>query len=126
MVGLVAGNIRHRRPEGKHSWGSTTSREGAMSDLLHDARDLRQKLYRLEVLLEVEKGGRRRAWLTRGDDQDRAAALRRLVKAGLIEAADTSGYRVTSEGREFLNDVRAKVGRQGQLDGTRADEIDFA
>lgn len=97
-----------------------------MSDLLHDARDLRQKLYRLEVLLEVEKGRRRRAWLTRADDQDRAAALRRLVKAGLIESTETSGYRLTSEGREFLTDVRAKVGRQGQLDWTRADEIDFA
>lgn len=97
-----------------------------MSDLLHDARDLRQKLYRLEVLLEVEKGGRRRAWLTRGDDQDRAAALRRLVKVGLIERADATSYRVTSEGREFLIDVRAKVNRQGQLDWMRVDEIDFA
>ena len=32
-----------------------------MSDLLHGARDLRQKLYRLEVLLEIEKGGRSRS-----------------------------------------------------------------
>jgi len=32
-----------------------------MSDLLSDARDLRQKLYRLEVLLQIEKGRRRRA-----------------------------------------------------------------
>jgi hypothetical protein len=97
-----------------------------MSDLLHDARDLRQKLYRLEVLLEIEKGGRRRAWLTRGADQDRETALRRLVKTGLIERTETTGYRLTSEGRLFLTDVRAKVGRQGPLDWTRADEIDFA
>jgi len=30
---------------------------GAMSDLLSDARDLRQKLYRLEVLLQIEGAG---------------------------------------------------------------------
>ncbi len=29
-----------------------------MSDLLNDARELRQKLHRLEVLLEIEKGPR--------------------------------------------------------------------
>ena len=28
---------------------------GAMSDLLGDARELRQKLYRLEVLLQIER-----------------------------------------------------------------------
>ena len=30
-----------------------------MSDLLGSARELRQKLYRLEVLLDVEKGRRK-------------------------------------------------------------------
>ena len=96
-----------------------------MSDLLNDARDLRQKLYRLELLLEIEKGGRRRAWHTRAD-QDRETAIRRLVKTGLIERTEPTGYRLTSEGRLFLTDVRAKVGGQGPLDWTRADEIDFA
>ena len=33
-----------------------------MSDLLSDARELRQKLHRLEVLLEIEKGPRARSW----------------------------------------------------------------
>lgn len=37
---------------------------GAMSDLLSDARDLRQRLYRLEVLLQIEKGRRSRTWFT--------------------------------------------------------------
>ena len=52
--------------------------------------------------------------------------MRTTVKTGLIERAETTGYRLTSEGRLFLTDVRAKVGRQGPLDWTRADEIDFA
>jgi hypothetical protein len=61
-----------------------------VSDDLHgSARDLRQKLYRLEVLLDIEKGR------VGGDgmagealrDVERAAALSRLVESGLIEAA---------------------------------------
>ena len=35
-----------------------------MSDLLNDARQLRQKMYNLEVLLEIEKGGQRRTWFS--------------------------------------------------------------
>jgi DNA-binding PadR family transcriptional regulator len=101
----------------------------AMSDLLGDARDLRQKLYRLEVLLHIEKGRRSGSWFTgkTPEDPQRAGAMRKLVKAGLIEAAPSpTHFRLTSEGREFLKDVRAKVGAHGELDWTRADEIDFS
>jgi hypothetical protein len=100
-----------------------------MSDLLSDARDLRQKLYRLEVLLQIEKGRRSRTWFTgkAPEDPQRAVAMRKLVKAGLIEAAPPPlHFRLTPEGRDFLKDVRAKVGAHGELDWTRADEIDFS
>ena len=60
---------------------------GAMSDLLHGARDLRQKLYRLEVLLEIEKGGRSRIAGKAPHAAERAAAIKRLTDAGFIEAA---------------------------------------
>jgi len=100
-----------------------------MSDLLSHARDLRQKLYRLEVLLQVEKGGRGRSWFAgkAPEDGERAAAMKKLVKAGLIEAAPPpTHFRLTPDGWEFLKDVRAKVGAHGALDWTHADEIDFS
>src|SRR4249920_944090 len=102
---------------------------GAMSDLLGDARDLRQKLYRLEVLLQVEQGRRSRSWFTgkAPEDPQQAAAMKRLSKAGLIEAVPPPiHFRLTPEGREFLKDIRSKVGAGGELDWTRADEIDFS
>jgi hypothetical protein len=102
---------------------------GAVSDLLHDARQLRQKLHRLEVLLEIEKGGRSRSWFGGRTSQavERAAAIRRLTETGLIEtAAPPAHFRLTPEGREFLQDLRAKIGGGGPLDWTHADEIDFS
>jgi hypothetical protein len=101
----------------------------AMSDLLSDARDLRQKLYRLELLLHIEKKRRSRGWFSPGtaEDPERATATRKLARAGLIEAAPPPvHFRLTPAGREFLKDVRAKVGAGGELDWTRADEIDFS
>jgi hypothetical protein len=98
-----------------------------MSDLLHDARELRQKLHRLEVLLEIEKGGRSRSWFTGKAPQtvERTAAIKRLTETGLIEpAAPPARWRLTSEGREFLQDLRAKIGGGGPLDWTRVDEVD--
>ena len=100
-----------------------------MSDLLSDARDLRQKLYRLEVLLQVEKGRRSRGWFAgkAAEDPEHATAMKRLAKSGLIEPAPPpANFRLTLEGREFLKDIRAKVGARGELDWTRADEIDFS
>jgi len=101
-----------------------------MSDLLGSARELRQKLYRLEVLLDVEKGGRgrpSRAAKNPAKDPERAAALKRLVASGLIEAdGRPDQYRLTSDGFEFLKDVRSKVGSAGALNWMRADEIDFS
>lgn len=100
---------------------------GAMSDLLHGARDLRQKLYRLEVLLEIEKDGRSRITGKAPQAAERAAAIKRLTDTGLIEAAaPPASFRLTPEGREFLKDVRTKVGAGDALDWTRADEIDFS
>lgn len=100
-----------------------------MSDLLHGARDLRQKLHRLEVLLEIEKGGRSRSWYAGKTPEaaERAAAIRRLTESGLVEAAaPPAHFRLTPTGRDFLKDVRAKVGAGDALDWTRADEIDFS
>lgn len=101
-----------------------------MSDDLHgSARDLRQKLYRLEVLLDIEKGR------VGGDgmagealrDVERAAALSRLVESGLIEAAPPpEHFRLKPDGRDFLKAVRSKVAFQGMVDWTRVDEIDFS
>ena len=100
---------------------------GAMSDLLHGARDLRQKLYRLEVLLEIEKGGRSRITGKAPQAAEWAAAIKRLTNTGLIEAAaPPASFRLKPEGREFLKDVRTKVGAGDALDWTRADEIDFS
>jgi len=100
-----------------------------MSDLLDDARELRRKLHRLEVLLEIEKGPRARGWFegTAPHDVERPAAIKRLTDTGLIEAAPPPDhFRVTADGWEFLKDVRAKVGAAGGLDWTRVDEIDFS
>jgi hypothetical protein len=97
-----------------------------MSDLLHDARQLRQKLYHLEVLLEIEKGGRGRFTGKAGKTAERAAAIKRLTETGLIEAVSAARFQLTTTGREFLHDMRAKIGAGGPLDWTRADEIDFS
>src|SRR5678816_1982657 len=100
-----------------------------MSDLLSDARDLRQKLYRLEVLLQIEKGRRRRGWFTgeAPEDPQRAAAMKRLSKTGLIETAPPPNhFRLTPEGRAFLKDVRAGPVQLPLSADLGADEIDFS
>lgn len=100
-----------------------------MADLLNDARELRQKLHRLEILLEIEKSPRSRSWFAgqAPPDAERAAAVKRLADAGLIEPAPSPDhFRVTAAGWEFLKDVRTKVGAGGNLDWTRVDEIDFS
>ena len=107
----------------------TVKRGAPMSDLLGSARELRQKLYRLEVLLDIEKGRRKpsRGAKSPANDAERAAALKRLVASGLIEADGApSQFRLTSDGFEFLKAVRSKVGSAGALDWMRADEIDFS
>ncbi|HXJ82257.1 MAG TPA: hypothetical protein VMS64_26695 [Candidatus Methylomirabilis sp.] len=100
-----------------------------MSDLLNNARELRQKLYRLEVLLEIEKGGRSRSWFAGKTSQsaERTQAIKRLTETGLVEAAaPPAHFRLTSQGFEFLQDLRAKIGAGGPLDWMHADEIDFS
>ena len=99
-----------------------------MSDLLDGARDLRQKIYHLEVLLEIEKGAQSRGWFASKAPHaaERDAAIKRLTATGLIESSDApEHFRLTSEGREFLQDLRGKVGAGNALDWTHADEIDF-
>ena len=100
-----------------------------MSDLLDGARELRQKLFRLEVLLEIDKGGQRRSWFSgkTGQSTERAAAIKRLVESGLVEAADPPAhFKLTVDGHEYVQDLRAKLGAGRALDWTRADEIDFS
>lgn len=100
-----------------------------MSDLLRDARQLRQRLYRLELLLEVERGREGRSWFEgkSPEDVERAAALKRLSDTGLLETAPPPDhFRLTPDGRDFLKEVRAKVTAHGAVDWTRADEIDFS
>jgi len=99
-----------------------------MSDLLDGARELRQKIYHLEVLLEIEKGARSRGWFASKAPHaaERDAAIKRLTSTGLVEPSDAAAhFRLTSEGREFLQDLRRKVGAGNPLDWTHADEIDF-
>src|SRR5262245_41994107 len=101
----------------------------AMSDLLDGARDFRQKLFRLEILLEIQKGGRSRSWFAGKTpaSTERSAAIKRLIETGLIERADPpTHFRVTADGHEFIRDLRAKVGAGRALDWGRADEIDFS
>ncbi len=100
-----------------------------MSDLLRGAQEFREKLYRLEVLLEIEKGDKSRSWFgsKAPEARERTAAIKRLTESGLVEPADPPAhYRLTAEGWEFLRDVRAKVGGGAALDWTRSDEIDFS
>ncbi len=100
-----------------------------MADLLGSARDLRQKLLCLEVLLEIQKGGRSRAWFTSKAPAaaERSAAIKRLTDIGLVEPAGAPAhFKLTAEGHEFVRDLRAKVGAGRALDWTRADEIDFS
>ena len=100
-----------------------------MSDLLSDARELRQKLHRLEVLLEIEKGPRARGWFEgkTPNDVERPAAIKRLIDTGLIEAVPPPDhFGVTAKGWDFLQVVRAMGGAAGGLDWTRVDEIDFS
>lgn len=100
-----------------------------MSDLLRSAQGFRQKLYHLELLLEIEKSAKGRSWFAgkAPRTKERAAAIRKLATSGLIEPAERPAhFRLTAEGWEFLRDVRAKVGAGGALDWTRADEIDFS
>jgi hypothetical protein len=87
-----------------------------MSDLLGDARGLRQRLYRLEVLLQLEGARQSRSWFTgkTPEDPERTAAPPPIH------------FRLTPDGRDFLKDVCAKVCAHGALDWTRADEIDFS
>jgi hypothetical protein len=102
---------------------------GVMSDLLGNAREFRKKLHCLEVLLEIEKGGRSRSWFggKTPESLERAAAIKKLTRTGLVEATDPpASFRLTPEGRAFLQDVRAKVGAGDALDWSRADEIDFS
>ena len=100
-----------------------------MSDLLDGARELRQKLFRLEVLLEIDRGGQKPRWFSgkTGQSGERAAAIKRLVEAGLVEPAEPPvHFKLTVAGHEYVQDLRAKFGAGRALDWSRADEVDFS
>src|SRR5205809_391343 len=95
----------------------------------------RQKLKRLEVLEAVEKAGRTREWFegetSQMKDEDRGQATKDLLQIGLIE--EVGGYpqqhpqpfRLTARGRAFLENVRARIGKDSSIDWKRVNEIEF-
>jgi len=58
------------------------------ADLLDQTKELRQKLYMLEALLQIEKGRRTKEWFEgkAPEDHERPEAVKRLLETGLIEA----------------------------------------
>ncbi len=99
-----------------------------MLDLLIEARELRRKLYCLEVLIQIEKGKRSKDWFAgrAPKDSERPKAVKRLSRTGLIEAAPSPHhFRLTSAGEAFLANVRAKIAAEGRVDWTRVNEVDF-
>ena len=99
-----------------------------MADLLDQTKELRQKLYMLEALLQIEKGRRTTEWFEgkAPEDHERPEAVKRLLETGLIEAEPSPGhFRLAPGGRIFLSNVRARIGDEGKIDWTRVNQIDF-
>ena len=98
----------------------------------------RQKLRRMEVLRAADKEERTREWfegkVPEGDinREDRGQATRDLLEIGLLEKDDLyprarhpNPYRLTPQGRTFLNDVVEKIGKGKSIDWKRVKEIEF-
>ena len=98
----------------------------------------RQKLRRMEVLRAADKEERTREWfegkVPEGDINrgDRGQATRDLLEIGLLEKDDLyprarhpNPYRLTPQGRTFLNDVVEKIGKGKSIDWKRVKEIEF-
>jgi len=98
----------------------------------------RQKLRRMEVLRAADKEARTREWFegkvpeSDTNRQDRGQATRDLLDLGLLEkdglyprARHPNFYCLTPQGRTFLKDVMAKIGKGNSIDWKRVREIEF-
>jgi hypothetical protein len=65
-------------------------------------------------------------WRSKRVGEAGAGSRERSRKTPTEPAPPPVHFRLTPEGRDFLRDVRAKVGAGDGLDWTRADEIDFS
>ena len=92
----------------------------------------RQKLRRMEVLLAAHREGRTTEWFEgkvparNMNSKDRGQATRDLVENGLLEKDDLypraghpHPYRLTPQGRTFLEDVLKKIGKGNNIDWKR-------
>jgi hypothetical protein len=98
----------------------------------------RQKLRRMEVLRAADKEARTQEWFegkvpTEDENrEDRGQATRDLVAMGLLErdnlypqARHPHPYRLTPQGKTFLNEVAKKIGKGNSIDWKRVKEIEF-
>ena len=88
----------------------------------------RQKLEMLEVLIAVEKEARTRDWFVK----DRKEATPYLLQIGFIKedksypgALHPQPFRLTEGGGAFLENVRARIGENGNINWHRLNEIEF-
>ena len=92
----------------------------------------------MEVLRAADKEARTREWfdgkvpVTDINREDRGQATRDLLGMGLLEKDDlyprarhSNPYRLTPQGRAFLNDVMMKIGKGNSIDWKRIREIEF-
>ena len=98
----------------------------------------RQKLRRMEVLRAADKEARTREWFEGKDPesdtnrQDRGQATRDLLDLALLEKdglyprpRHPNPYCLTPQGRTFLKEVMAKIGKGNSIDWKRVREIEF-
>ena len=98
----------------------------------------RQKLRRMEVLRAADKEARTREWFEGKvpekdmNREDRGQATRDLLDLGLLEkdncdprARHLRLYRLTPQGRTFLEGVINKIGKGERIDWSRVKEIEF-
>ena len=98
----------------------------------------RQKLRRMEVLRAADKEVRTREWFDGKvpekdmNKEDRGQATRDLLDLGLLEKdglyprpRHPNPYCLTPQGRTFLKDVMAKIGKGNSIDWKRVREIEF-
>src|SRR3989442_14820710 len=94
----------------------------------------RQKLKRLEILLAAEKEARSREWFegkVPSRDEDKEEAAKDLLQIGLTEKVEgylqqhPHPFRLTVRGRAFLENVRARIGENDNVNWQRLNEIEF-
>ena len=98
----------------------------------------RQKLRRMEVLRAADKEVRPQEWFEGKvpekdtNREDRGQATRDLLHMGLLEKDNLyprprhrNPYCLTPQGRTFLKDVVAKIGKGNSIDWKRVREIEF-